>query len=45
MIVFLIDIVKCLLYCDIVLNLEYDFIIIDEVYKFKNNKIKNYEFV
>lgn len=30
---------------DIVLNLEYDLIIIDEAHKLKNNKTKNYEFV
>ncbi len=29
---------------DIVLNLEYDLIIIDEAHKLKNNKTKNYEF-
>ncbi|WP_379966358.1 DEAD/DEAH box helicase [Ectobacillus sp. sgz5001026] len=30
---------------DIVLNTEYDLIIIDEAHKLKNNKTKNYEFV
>ena len=29
---------------DIVLNMEYDLIIIDEAHKLKNNKTKNYEF-
>ena len=30
---------------DIILNQNYDFVIIDEAHKLKNNKTKNYEFV
>ena len=31
--------------CDIIYNQNYDFVIIDEAHKLKNNKTKNYEFV
>ncbi|WP_249685782.1 SNF2-related protein, partial [Bacillus velezensis] len=39
-----IDTAKRSLHRDIVLNLEYDLIIIDEAHKLKNNKTKTYEF-
>lgn len=44
MIVSSIDTAKRSPHRDIVLNLEYDLIIIDEAHKLKNNKTKNYEF-
>lgn len=31
-------------HCEIILNQDYDFVIIDEAHKLKNNKTKNYEF-
>lgn len=32
-------------HCDMILQQNYDFVIIDEAHKLKNNKTKNYEFV
>ncbi|MEH7885536.1 SNF2-related protein [Bacillus sp. JJ1609] len=40
-----IDTAKRAPHCDIINNLNYDLIIIDEAHKLKNNKTKNYEFV
>lgn len=40
-----IDTAKRQPHCDIILQQNYDFVIIDEAHKLKNNKTKNYEFV
>jgi SNF2 family DNA or RNA helicase len=40
-----IDTAKRSPHCEIINNLNYDLIIIDEAHKLKNNKTKNYEFV
>jgi len=40
-----IDTAKRAPHCEIINNLNYDLIIIDEAHKLKNNKTKNYEFV
>ena len=40
-----IDTAKRQPHCDMILKQNYDFVIIDEAHKLKNNKTKNYEFV
>ena len=40
-----IDTAKRQPHCDMILKQSYDFVIIDEAHKLKNNKTKNYEFV